>query len=35
VGRIGAKSGAGLANYVLIRRLGKRAMRMLAAVAVD
>lgn len=33
VGRIGAKSGTGLANYFLIRRLGKRAKQMLALVA--
>lgn len=33
VGRLGAKSGTGLANYFLIRRLGKRAKQMLALVA--
>lgn len=32
VGRIGAKTGAGLANYFLVRRLGKRAIEMLKPV---
>lgn len=34
VGRIGAKAGAGLANYFLLQRLGKRAIKMLRPIRV-